>query len=1103
MTIKHIGFMDSVVMRAYQRVAVEKGLVTPDVKQYIEKAAAERVKETPTGHLLFDVGQLVNDLNDKGYYKEAKALADKLDLYKSAQDEVFSKMLEEARVEQKEVSKSKEDDGKVDGLVETHKKMRESAEKEAKAAEVVSLLKMAAHALNVKTAQELVTGDEDSFEDKSEESKNEQIQSQLNEINQKISSSFPSISDKISEIEENSHFFSKPNIESWFLTEEKVLNPVGKIFEFYCEKTGTPSKGENSLAHYISIVNLFYNKKEPSLQETLAKFNSPGSLGTVEQWCRSLLKNKADLYLSGSIPDSRKTEELKKYPDINNDPRLKDSDTAIRRWVRYDRNQGHIFTPVKENIQKLAEIFFNRVMLLKTRLISKEKLDKCNEIIAKSISPSIAIFNSLKSFFKSEFYFKAKDESLVSFATNLNKSSYALMNLASGNASKQLTVYAEILGASHDASAISQLTEELSSLVKDVLNTINSTLNSEQVGVDTFAAASIINSIKNVFENKIKILETTDPENKFLDSLKNDISLANNLLTILKSSRGLPWSRIKNTIAEAKLYTDLKDIKDLENRLAGWLDAINKLANEKNNISKLGQAPGGAMATAPSKPANSKPVNRPGSTSSAKPQGGGATKSKDYSNVSEDRKAVQLMQARLVRFGEAIQNNLLAELIKQNNKNPDFKYSQNDGVAMKQAVGAKANPVMLDGAWGEATDKWLGVANKYLAAAGFSDQLKTGTVYWNNSKNAHDNPEEVKKNAKENTAKLERVLYQVKGLSEEESKAVAVVYDSIDGVEVTSGDLASLASVYDLLFKLGWLQEQVNFSGGEPGASLAGFSEALQKLQFRAATLYNAYKGDKNKTEYLQKVVNLINILVKYVSAAKPAQNATVNKKTLQALFGTATSGVAGGQGNQGGAPGSASSDKNQYANHGNMDGRNVMNPDSMKGRDGEPIDLEDGSIDLSLRYYSEIYNRYKPQARILEYNVIRNANVESLAQMFSEHQTPYGTAVQKAFTQVGISRYGLTPAGDDILYVNPQSNRTEVLSANPQLMALVQRYRGYTPALTLREFLNELRNTLGVAVTEWAKDQNDKKLITTEEQMKLNWQDMLGKKIQEITRKM
>ena len=100
MTLKHVDFYDSEVMRSLAKVASDKGMVTPKKQEVVKQAA--KASFDPTDDLYLNIVRLSEGLRSKGFNKEANSLDEKLARLKRAEKDLKDageEMMDEAHPE--------------------------------------------------------------------------------------------------------------------------------------------------------------------------------------------------------------------------------------------------------------------------------------------------------------------------------------------------------------------------------------------------------------------------------------------------------------------------------------------------------------------------------------------------------------------------------------------------------------------------------------------------------------------------------------------------------------------------------------------------------------------------------------------------------------------------------------------------------------------------------------------------------------------------------------------------------------------------------------------------------------------------------------------
>lgn len=138
---KKIKFSDSPVMRSYEQVAIDRGMVKQD--EIMKKASIEN-KYAASEDLLLDLLKLSEGLKENNYLKEADELDRKIALYKQAKGE-YSKILEEAHPEGSvEVAGASDGHGIVDTLESQHDRLMKKLFGKKATSELDNVVKKAA-----------------------------------------------------------------------------------------------------------------------------------------------------------------------------------------------------------------------------------------------------------------------------------------------------------------------------------------------------------------------------------------------------------------------------------------------------------------------------------------------------------------------------------------------------------------------------------------------------------------------------------------------------------------------------------------------------------------------------------------------------------------------------------------------------------------------------------------------------------------------------------------------------------------------------------------------------------------------------------------------
>ena len=160
MTLKHIDFKDSEVMRELEKLAIDDGTMDVEVEEVVKQASAiKKVSYEATDNLTADIMKLADGLRDKGYSEKADALEKRFVLCKQAETHLYKvfeedgeDLLEFAHPEG-EVQLGTSEYGKIETTLTEAKKIREIVNKVPTgklAKKVVDLIKDAGDILGVK-----------------------------------------------------------------------------------------------------------------------------------------------------------------------------------------------------------------------------------------------------------------------------------------------------------------------------------------------------------------------------------------------------------------------------------------------------------------------------------------------------------------------------------------------------------------------------------------------------------------------------------------------------------------------------------------------------------------------------------------------------------------------------------------------------------------------------------------------------------------------------------------------------------------------------------------------------------------------------------------
>jgi hypothetical protein len=165
MSIRHIKFEESTIMRALERQAIEKGTFK---NEPVIKKEASTISLEPSNNLFADLLKLSEGLRTKGFSKEAEVLENKILAYKTAEThlyQVFSEtgddLLEFAHPDKATVAPAENEYGVVEDLLEKHKKMVDVANKAA--TKTAAILANTEEILGLKKKAQVSKGIADSY----------------------------------------------------------------------------------------------------------------------------------------------------------------------------------------------------------------------------------------------------------------------------------------------------------------------------------------------------------------------------------------------------------------------------------------------------------------------------------------------------------------------------------------------------------------------------------------------------------------------------------------------------------------------------------------------------------------------------------------------------------------------------------------------------------------------------------------------------------------------------------------------------------------------------------------------------------------------------
>lgn len=620
MTLKHIGFYDSPVMRELARQGIEKGTVSSqDVSSLIKKAKSKDTYAA-SGNVFNDMLLLANGLRDKGYVREAKVLEEKILNHKIATTE-FSKILDEAHPEgDVEVADAEDDYGVVETIVTIHEHILEKINKTptAKQAFISNVLKIAEGIL--KGGQSAVGPKDDHLF---------KIDS-LNKIAKEVNFSVNERKDLINSIPDNLVLFTKEN----------VLYHV-PLFAKYAKLDGS------MVTRTLQIYNGIYGGKEPNYKTVYSNLKQK-SPAEQKQYCS---------LVNVSIYDSLL------------DPNREDKDLSLNP-LEIGRGLAQGYT--EADLQKAATALHNAVLPLFESTFGDTNLNVANENISKQIQEiknnALTAINSVKI---STLEYTATSNSIIieglNHAFSVFKSFYENKNIN--------TLISEINSINKTVLNDLNFKDIINVLTTKIVEAASFTISKSDEVITKESAENIAGTFAKIF-NLVMELIKNDEENKEYLSFRDTLnSIYSNLKSVIDDSPVITSSKLLNAV-KSNLPT-IASMAELQQTAADWLAKTQALTSESSidltQLKKEGQQPAAFPLSNSPKPGAVKSVSP---SSKVNPQAGlrqvEPGKGTFSGKLDDNEKiAVKKMQALLVEIGNKYNDPSLTAVGKDGSVTPD------------------------------------------------------------------------------------------------------------------------------------------------------------------------------------------------------------------------------------------------------------------------------------------------------------------------------------------------------------------------------------------------------------------------------------------------
>lgn len=835
MTLKHIDFFDSPVMRELGRQAVKNGTVIEE----IVKTAAEHKAPVyaPTGDLFKDLVLLASGLRDKGFTKEAQALEAKIVAYKRAEKEFSSELTNAHPDGDVEMGEASNGLGDVETLESAHKKIVDVVTKQptGKQAQLLAAVEDILKKAQAGDSFEQFMGAAPANLGGAVDSRTRRIQ-HINQLlatkDSELSSAFKSVKGAIAALGFDGSKVTVENQPYLNLYAAKAGIAPDAIVGLFDLWNFVYGKGVN--ADPRVILNKMLAMDGPSLRAYLDKvepglfdryFPKPAEpLQTGLDKAVDAVKEigKGVLGIAGfeAMFDAfKKSDQIKAVAvELNN--KMVAKYNAVLGMDKLKAATAALQADLAKSVERLD--------ITHKQLLAIAPLD---EKTTTTNSTLLTQLNVVKDSFSSFLNEQAKSRELYEAAE-------VLMG-------KNLVVQPLVLIEGALSDLISKvaglpLTESDKIVPEATLSTLAETFASSALGLKGYTEQMVPKGSKqyNDYVEDIKLLWSVGNVLKS-GGIKSYVAIYDDLQTLLPNA------------------TSLAKLQQLASGYAGAVNKLTATMAERTGTTTV-ETPTNASDNSETLEKFSQRLNPgvvpavvkgPVATVPAKgPPGTGGNIGLAKANMNDPNEAATAyMQQHLAYFAEA--------LSKETSKSKFTNYNPNDITTIVR-TGPKANPAVntYDGKWGPQTQGALEVAKKYLDQLGLTG-LETQARYNAQSRSFAADTEAVSKK----NAELLKQASQLLGAGGQAGTTDAPVrYGRMNGIYIFDTDLASLQAFYKFCVKNGWLKEEtrVNEGGGKPdtGVLLQEFVMLLDAVISNAKELYS--KASAVSAKYYQDAIN-------------------------------------------------------------------------------------------------------------------------------------------------------------------------------------------------------------------------------------------------------
>lgn len=963
MTLKHIDFFDSPVMRELARQALKKGTIEPDMQEIIKNASFKKDSYAPTGDVFRDMVLLATGLRDKGYVEEAESLENKILVYKKAADEYNSELSAAHPEGDVEICDASNGLGDVETLESQHQKMVEVVNKKpnGKLAAVFSSVEKALDL--TKKAQTPQNRDPKAApvpaagggleNDSAEEVFSGQSavrQNTVKEINALVKAEFG----KISSILRGND--TDPN--KWGFGAQQLYDypSTRKAYAIYAKVD--PTIIESFFTRHEQLYGSnFAGDPAGKIAATLYSYVSARDANSMIGYANLAGAGIGDKYFKGSQPNDGKREYVSEHPEAAQNLMFKDSGTSIWEWDWLSRS----FVIDKSRLMVAAQEMQAAHSAEHENLFGAARIKVATSSLVKEVQEILTPYQGVTSFFSQALQLPPDAKSNASLTMEIHSQSEVLTKNYGPN-SESIAKLTELGSAFWTGwkPNLGAKAEEANKEIGILVSALNAKpLSSGDPIVQD--ASQVINVLTTAGKMHWAASKKAPANSQAQKNFAHNQNVTYNLIKRIEAGVGKPYAalyeQIKSAFPKATSYEKLVEEAQV------WLAEssqqtgvpIESTASATSNLEKIADE---QLIRSPQKGA---PQNAP--TQNAAP----GTASVPHTQITgEEKDAVQGMQFSLMRLGQYVQ------------QNPGiFPNAGKGAVPILIQTGKGDRKIDMDGAWGTNTSTALRKAQELLTEwnTTHKDKAVSGTLQ--TTQMMFKGPAAVAA-ANANTGTLNGLIMAAYGHDLGSAGGQVVAYGAVNGKTVTSADLSSLQALYKFFVKSGWLAERsvVNEQGGEPvsGVLFVGFVTGLQSMLETAKNAYLKVKNQLNARFY-QDAVNrwkdLISVADRFgLTAQDPEGIISYNMLPGGGSAGGGTSGQTGGASGRG------------AGYRGEVDeGQEYGSPNSRAGNT-LPINPTTGDINLATPWYGQLRQQFGIKWGVLNYDTFSSETAPQLARI-------------------------------------------------------------------------------------------------------------------------